>query len=133
MDKIIKIIPPEGYEVDKVNSSFEQIVFKKKCLTYDYIYTKLYGNIGCTPTYLSDKILSINKLFIIAEYYNNGWKPNFNDTTEQKYFITKNNFGYIIYSRTSTDAGIPYFKNEKDAEEVINNPNFKKILDNIFD
>lgn len=82
--------------------------------------------------HISNKILGISKLFIIAEYYNNGWKPNFNDATEQKYFITKNNFGYIVYSRASTDTGTPYFRNEKDAERVINNPNFRKILDDIF-
>lgn len=30
MEKEVKIIPPEGYEIDKENSSLERIVFKKK-------------------------------------------------------------------------------------------------------
>lgn len=38
MEKEIKIIPPEGYEIDKERSTFEKIVFKeiKKALTLNH-------------------------------------------------------------------------------------------------
>ena len=42
--KEMKIIPPEGYEVDKENSTFEKIVFKKveEKLTYTKIVNELF-------------------------------------------------------------------------------------------
>ena len=42
--KEIKITVPEGYEIDKENSTFECIKFKKKGLTYDDVAEKLFKN-----------------------------------------------------------------------------------------
>lgn len=43
-NKEIQIIPPEGYEIDKENSTFEKIVFKKveEKLTYEKISNELF-------------------------------------------------------------------------------------------
>lgn len=39
----VRIIPPEGYEIDKENSTFENIVFKKKCVDcYESILKELF-------------------------------------------------------------------------------------------
>lgn len=40
----IKITVPEGYEIDKENSTFECIKFKKKGLTYKDVAEKLFKN-----------------------------------------------------------------------------------------
>ena len=74
----------------------------------------------------------------IARYFNGNWK----------YDVTKENVGYLIsYDRfvkepcynirkndSTTDVyyGNPIFKNEADAQYVIDNPNFREVLDNIF-
>ena len=75
----------------------------------------------------------------IAIYFNGNWK----------YDVTKENVGYMIaYDKTRTiDDGYQVvhinsdtdmyfgniiFKNEADAQYVIDNPNFRDILDKIF-
>lgn len=52
--KEIKITPPEGYEVDKENSTFEKIVFKKveEKLTYTKIIKELFN--GKKYYYIND-------------------------------------------------------------------------------
>lgn len=119
--KELKINPPEGYEIDKENSTFEKIVFKKveEKLTYDdiaeklficknYYYTNDFGTIvkiknkakfiACSvdpnnaPTYNQlARLLALNKLMNTAYYLNDGWEPNWNDKSQHKYFIYYNN------------------------------------------
>lgn len=45
--KEIKITVPEGYEIDKENSTFECIKFKKKALTYGDIEDEIIKQRGC--------------------------------------------------------------------------------------
>lgn len=42
--KEMKIVPPEGYEIDKENSTFEIVRFKpiKKALTYEEVVKELF-------------------------------------------------------------------------------------------
>lgn len=50
-------------------------------------------------------------------------------------FIMVDNGGYrynAISPQASVYYGIPVFKNETDAQYVINNPNFRNILDAIY-
>ena len=68
----------------------------------------------------------------IAKYYNGDWKPNWSDPSEYKYFIVYNSNIYKVdYNWTSIYDRI-YFKNKKDAQAVIDNPNFRDILDVIY-
>ena len=54
------------------------------------------------------------------------------DSSEYKYFIVYNNNTYIVdYNWTSIYNKI-YFKNKKDAQSVIDNPNFRAILNAIY-
>ena len=149
---------PEGYEIDKENSTFECIKFKpiKKYLTYKEIAEKLnkdicffiakgkiqsyaqyasYDNPGVANSYRQiEKILAINQLMNIAKYYNGDWKPDWNNKYELKYcisFTTITN-SYNIASRTQTYLNAIYFKNQEDAQAVIDNPNFRDILDTIY-
>ena len=149
---------PEGYEIDKENSTFECIKFKpiKKYLTYKEVAEKLnkdtcffiakgkiqsyaqyasYDNPGVANSYRQiEKILAINQLMNIAKYYNGDWKLDWNNKYELKYcisFTTITN-SYNIASRAQTYLNAIHFKNQEDAQAVIDNPNFRDILDKIY-
>ena len=149
---------PEGYEIDKENSTFECIKFKpiEKYLTYKEVAEKLnkdtcffiakgeiqsyaqyasYDNPGVANSYRQiEKILAINQLMNIAKYYNGDWKPNWSNSKENKFCIKfdyhKDRL-YVDYNN-SIGAGDVFFKNSEDARTVINNPNFRDILDTIY-
>lgn len=167
--KEIKINVPEGYEIDKENSTFECIKFKpiKKELTYkdvaiekeltykdvaEELFSKnlftsdLKGRIfeisshgskidinNATNKKQLERLFALNQLLNIAEYYNkkspkNGKRVyciNLDERSREYYFKD-----YI--SPTIIRGLIPTFNNEKDAKAVINNPNFKEILDLVY-
>lgn len=111
--KEIKIASPEGYEIDKEASTLECIKFKpveKKNLTWEEIQKR---NVNRTQFYLTSpgyisscgltedikksrthipteriakKIRALCQLYIIAEYYNEGWEPDYSNKIEPKYF-----------------------------------------------
>lgn len=128
---------PEGMEIDTENSSLAEgiIKFKSKSITYSKIINS-FNSITNTNVYIhsSDtKVLkAIAQLMNIAKYYNGDWKPDWSNPSEYKYFIVYNNNTYIVdYNWTSIYNRI-YFKNKKDAQSVIDNPNFKAILNVIY-
>lgn len=109
--KVLEIEVPQGYEIDKENSTFEKIVFKKvkERLTYEKIASKLFeyknhyyiagdGNIMKTtidwecpnnaPTeHQLRRLLALNKLMNVAYYLNDGRKLDLNDWKQEKCFI----------------------------------------------
>ena len=138
----IQINAPKDFVIDIENSDLDKgiIKFKKKDITYDYIlqsYATDFGGIR-VPNHCIDKILAISKLMNIAKYYNGDWNYDF----------TKECVGYSIayykfveephYSVCKIDNSVytyygnPIFKNEADAKYVIDNPNFREVLDKIF-
>lgn len=127
---------PEGMEIDLENSDLAKgiVKFKKKDITYDDIlqaYATDFGGIR-VPNHCIDKILAISKLMNIAKYYNGDWKPNWNNLNDCKYHIIYNNGAYAVdYSYIYIYSNI-YFKNKEDAQAVIENPNFRDILDAIY-
>lgn len=128
---------PEGMEIDTENSSLAEgiIKFKSKCITYSKIINS-FNSITNTNVYIHSSdtkaLKAIAQLMNIAKYYNGDWKPNWSDPSEYKYFIVYNNSTYIVdYSWASIYNKI-YFKNKKDAQSVIDNPNFRDILDAIY-
>ena len=154
--KEIKIDIPEGYEIDKENSTFECIKFKPiKCITYKDVCDKIFaknhgyhisssGNICYTPlkefAYDADnapnkkqleRLLALNQLMNIAYYYNDkqymrvGYYIKY-DKLDDKYFV-KNLDNNLIQ-----EAGmVAMFIFAKDAKAVIDNPNFRSILDTL--
>lgn len=154
--KEIKINVPDGYEIDKENSTFECIKFKpiKKELTYEDVAEELFSSslftldtIGriiyaCSPSFIFDKynatikkqlerLLALNQLLNIAEYYN---KKNPKENIYCIHF-NKRNLEYFVQNYTSSivvHGLIPTFNNKEDAEAVMNNPNFKGILDLVY-
>lgn len=141
-NKEIKITVPKGYEIDKENSTFECIKFKKKQLTYEDVAKKLFtckecfypdivgivryiSNLGtgydqpnnCTSRKQAEKLLAINKLMNVAKYLNDGWEPDWDNISEYKYFIN-GNLG--ICQNCMFPSGINvYFKTENLAKQAI--------------
>ena len=128
---------PEGMEIDTENSSLAEgiIKFKSKYITYSKIINS-FNSMTNTNVYIHSSdtkaLKAIAHLMNIAKYYNGDWKPNWSDPSEYKYFIVYNSNIYKVdYNWTSIYDRI-YFKNKKDAQAVIDNPNFRDILDTIY-
>ena len=155
--KELKIQAPKGYEIDKENSTLECIKFKpiNKNITYkdicDTLFTKecgffisTNGNIekemfdyysaseknNATNRKQLEKVLALNQLFNIATYYNSKVKES-----DDLYTISYNKFcdSYCISTRTCYITGITaLFARKEDAQKVIDNPNFREILNTIY-
>ena len=129
---------PEGMEIDLENSDLSEgiIKFKQSTITYEDIlqaYTIEYGSLVVSSRNI-DKLLAVSKLMDIAKYYNGDWKPNWRYLTESKYYIyysTRSNV-YGVSNTSSTKYINIYFRLYKDAKAVIDNPNFRDILDAIY-
>jgi len=138
MDKEIKIIPPKGYEIDKEKSTFDLIQFKKvgkENPTWEEIqlnnlgktqyclssfgeitrYTRSFDK--STRTHLpsnriAEKVRALCQLYIIAEYYNDGWEGGYTNDVQSKYFPTwdneENKMDYLHGKWTSLST--PTFK-----------------------
>lgn len=128
---------PEGMEIDTENSSLAEgiIKFKPKYITYSKIVNS-FNSITNTNVYIhssdTKKLKAIAQLMNIARYYNGNWKPDWSSPGEYKYFIVYNSDIYKVdYNWTSIYNRI-YFKNKKDAQSVIDNLNFRAILNAIY-
>ena len=128
---------PEGMKIDMEHSNLAKgiIKFKSKSLTYKDIlqtYITEYGDIVVPKRNIS-KLLAISKLMNIAKYYNKDWRPNW-ECRENKYYIyfDNNSNGYGINWVNAFCRDTIYFKNSEDAKAVIDNPNFREILDTIY-
>jgi hypothetical protein len=134
---------PEGMEIDLENSDLAKgiIKFKKHDITYNDILQACPTNFGGlrVRTHCMDKILAISQLMNIAKYFNGDWEYSAN-VDKCGYMIaydktTTEPYGYqIVHINSNTDMyfGNIMFKNEADAQCVIDNPHFKNILDNIY-
>lgn len=115
MEKIIKITPPEGYEVDKEKSTFEEIVFKKLepnlpmswkelgIIKGYYILSNSYindlhmtnavdVNRNLFPTEEEAKaMLAMAQLCQLRDRWNDGWKANWEDCTEKYCIVSYKN------------------------------------------
>lgn len=127
---------PEGMEIDLENSDLAKgiVKFKKKDITYDDILQACPTNFSGlrVRTHCMDKILAISQLMNIAKYYNEDWEPDWNNQNEYKYSIVCNRDTYKVDYGWMTIFSNIYFKNKKDAQAVIDNPNFRDILDAIY-
>ena len=156
--KEIKINIPEGYEIDEENSTFECIKLKpiKKELTYKDVAEELFSKnlftsdiharifeVSSSGSQLDknnatnkkqlERLLALNQLFNIAEYYNKK-SPKEKGTV---YCINMHEEDLVYYVRDYISpivirGLIPLFNSKEDAEAVIDNPNFKEILDLIY-
>ena len=135
-----------GYVIDKEHSDFDKgiIAFKNKWLTLEQMYnvvkaTNYHNYLSAIKEFSDGKLVALANLMDIARYFNGDWN----------YHTRGDNCGYMIaYDKTRTiDDGYQVvhinsdtdmyfgniiFKNEADAQYVIDNPNFREVLDNIF-
>ena len=154
----LKIQAPEGCEIDRENSTLECIKFKliKKGITYKnvsnklfndnekiYYYTDSCGDIQfCQTTNVEDannattvkqlkRILALNQLLNIAEYYN-----KLHIMIDKQYVILydKRTQSYTVNSVSPCYGfGVEVaFNRAEDAKAVMDNPNFREILDTIY-
>ena len=133
---------PKGYSIDVEHSDLSKgiIKFKKKSyITFEDIYKDDNVDYATNLVILSEnklfnKLLCIAKLIDIANYYNKGWKPDWNNDVEFKYHIVFDYFDdmYKTRSKSQTCNNAIYFAHREDAQAVIDNPNFRYILDTIY-
>lgn len=152
----IKIIPPEGYEVDKENSTFECVRFKliephlpktweEFCDTHsvkeEECWIKNDSNIGSSlirdRMYKDDKnilpskkyaeaMLALCQLIQLRNCYNNGWEPDWLNDVYDKWCIEINGMT-ISPSLNNSIRGILAFK-EKDLRDKFLE-NFKDLIE----
>lgn len=150
--KALQIKVPTNFEIDTKASDLAKgiIKFKNKWLTLDQLYKSAKDN--NYHTHLSEikdstddksstvrnKLIALAKLMDIANYFNGGWEY---DVTEEVVgysiayykFVAEPHYSVCeIDNSVYTYYGNPVFKNEADAQYVIDNPNFRAILDTIF-
>ena len=135
---------PEGYSIDVEHSDLSKgiIKFKNDNITLEDIYKDDNTDYAANLVILSEnklfnKLLCIARLIDIANYYNKGWKPDFNNKTTYKYVIQYNGIEnkhthYSVDYDVCLNRCCVYFKNQEDAQSVIDNPNFRDILDTIY-
>ena len=134
-----KINIPTGYVIDKENSDFNKgiIKFKRDDITISDIYTSISldnfsVNVVPNSSKTFPKIFAIAKLMDIARYYNGNWNPNWSNNFESKFIICYHNNEYTVEYAYNYNQCFVYFKKEEDAQAVIDNPNFREILDKVF-
>jgi hypothetical protein len=122
-----KIEVPKGFEIDKENSTFEKIVFKEVNSAMDRIYKyhnttekefdELYKNIP-------NHVKAYEKECMVVAYYNKDWKPDFNNSSEKKWYpwFYIEDFRLDFCGSYVTASVVParlLFKNENDLKEAV--------------
>mgnify|MGYP004455219327 FL=1 len=144
--KSVEFDLPNGYVIDKDNSDLDKgiIRFKRKWLTLEQVYKLAKDNVYFTnrdaiKDFGNGKMVVLANLMDIARYFNGNWNYNANGN-DCAYIIaydktTTEPYGYEIV-RINADIDMYFgnitFKNKADAQYVIDNPNFRHILDRIF-
>lgn len=148
----IELVLPNGHEIDVESSDLSKgiIRFKRKWLSLEQLYklakdnnyntclSEIKDSTGDKTCEFREKLIALANLMDIARYFNGDWEYHVNQDVvgylisydrfvkEPCYNIRKND------STTDVYYGNPVFKNEADAQYVIDNPNFRDILDKIF-
>lgn len=146
--KEMKIVPPEGYEIDKENSTFECVKFKPIEIAKNYkeVEDKLFkgGNkeyfinatssdknsifnrkeiqfIQCCSDKQLEKIIAIAKLMNVAKYLNGkDWNPNWDANKKIKFYIYINEYNEVtILGTFHYNVSVVYFKSKEDAQQAI--------------
>ena len=110
-------------EIDRKNSTFECIKFKPKKLTYRDVIKHLSYSY---PIFTSNakhksKCVTFRKLLEVADYLNSDWKPDWNDETQYKYYISYDggNETFSIDNRCYVNQGIVCFSSKENALKAI--------------
>lgn len=94
----------------------------KNKLTYNDVIKKLKFNTDvntkCTSGKQGEKLFAINKLMNVAKYLNDGWKPNWKNNKEYKYYLCMSYDKIQIEYMCCRYSDIVYFKSEELAQQV---------------
>lgn len=148
-EKEVKIQVPEGYEIDKENSTFECIKFKRKNISYEEILSIVFNKDKNDSKYnitygfecksfnekLRDKISAIYKLMIVAKYLNDGWVPDWDNRKENKFYLYCYNNDIDIDWCALNNYNFIYFKSKKLAKqaiEILGEETIKQALGNNY-
>lgn len=151
--KYISIDIPEGFIIDTENSNLSKglIVFKDKWLNLKQLYksakdnnyhtclSEIKDSTGDKTCEVREKLIALSNLMDIARYFNGNWEYH-NSGDNCAYLIAYDKTrtiddGYqVVHINSDTDMyfGNIMFKNEADAQYVIDNSNFRVVLDSIF-
>lgn len=151
--KYINIDLPKGYVIDKEHSDLDKgiIRFKNKWLSLEQLYklakdnnyhtclSEIKDSTGDKTCKVREKLIALANLMDIARYFNGNWEYH-NSGDNCGYMIaydktrTRDDGYEVVHINSDTDIyfGNVIFKNEVDAQYIIDNPNFRNILDSIF-
>ena len=142
--KEFKIQVPEGYKIDRENSTFEKIVFKKverelpksweDLKILNGYYVKDSSKVDLFKSYTTDEYnknvfptkeeaqacLALSQLCQLRDRYNDGWKPDWEDGGELKYIISINSNEIYCGVYDSTHKLLA-FKTEELRNEFLEN------------
>jgi hypothetical protein len=149
----IELVLPNGHEIDVESSDLSKgiIRFKRKWLSLEQMYnmakatnyhtclSEIKDSTGDKTCEVREKLIALSNLMDIARYFNGNWEYH-NNGDNCGYMIaydktkTTDDSYQVVHINSDTDMyfGNIMFKNEADAQYVINNPNFRSILDIIF-
>lgn len=140
--KEIKITVPEGYEIDKENSTFECIKFKKKALTYGYIENEIIkqrGRGGISAGWFKDdgsymtfgvhpvgskpnleQLIALNKLMNVARHLAKK-TLDWDDDDQAKWYIYYDHTGgtWGLSCNSAIQSSCAYFDSEEHARQAI--------------
>ncbi len=145
-----KINIPEGMEIDKDRSTFEEVFFKHKEKEYPIIWGELETVNGfyveedssiseyrCSVLSIKENnknifetkqqakaSLALAQLTQLLKAYNGDWRPNWSDGYEPKYVI--NYVSVLEVNKTYTKHNLLAFYSEKVADLFLQN--FKKLI-----
>ena len=141
----IQIDIPKDFVIDIKNSDLDKgiIKFKNKWLSLEQLYRLVRENHYLTnrsaiKEFRDGKLVALANLMDIARYFNGDWNYDFTEecigySIAYYKFVEEPHYSVIeIDNSVYTYYGNPIFKNEADAQYVIDNPNFRNILDKIF-
>lgn len=143
--KDLQIKVPTNFKIDVEASDLDKgiIRFKNKWLSLEQLYklakeSHYLTNRSAIKEFRDGKLVALANLMDISRYFNGDWN----------YDVNQDDVGYLIsYDRSIKEPcyniheidstidvyyGNPVFKNKADAQYVIDNPNFRNILDKIF-
>jgi len=127
----INIDIPQGYEIDKNNSTFECIKFKKIEKQLPNSWVDYMRHFSCSGAIIEFNLLpetykALRKLELLRDCYNDGWVADYKNVHQKKYCI------YYISSRVQTmifteDQCLLNFKTAELRDKFLEN--FKDIIE----
>ena len=144
--KEINIEIPEGYIIDKENSSLDKgtIAFKKKDTlpnTWEEYYNSLskerkyvidnaLSHLSWLPNNIRCKYITLFKLEVLRDTYRQGWEPDYTDLKEKHIIIKEFNKIEAFWHVTRTHYFLS-FQSEEIRDKFYNN--FKDLIEKAKD